>query len=59
MIVVSVNTVVLSTKLTFIVYEAETARKLLTEVANKIGDNFLNNKAYILVPIYPKDMQMY
>ena len=59
MIVVNVNTVVLQTKLKFIVFETDSVRKLMQEVCNKIGETFLNLKAYVLVPIYPKDLLMY
>lgn len=31
----------------------------MQDVADKIGETFLNQKAYILVPIYPKDLLMY
>jgi hypothetical protein len=31
----------------------------MQDVASKIGETFLNQKAYILVPIYPKDLLMY
>jgi hypothetical protein len=59
MIVVSVKTVVINTKLKFIVLESDTIRKLMQEIANKLGETFLNQKAYVLVPIYPKDMMMH
>ena len=59
MIVVSVNTVVLKAKLNFTIKETELVRKLMQDVAVKIGETFLNQKAYILVPIYPKDLLMY
>jgi hypothetical protein len=31
----------------------------MQDVAKKIGDTFLNQKAYVLAPIYPKDMNIY
>jgi hypothetical protein len=54
--VISVNTAVLKTKLKFIMKEIDPVRKLMLEIANKIGETFLNQKAYVLAPIYPKNM---
>ena len=60
MIVVNVKTVPLNTKLKLVMDEADSMRKLMMDITNKTGENFLQNmKAYVLVPIYPKDMLMY
>lgn len=60
MIVVNVKTVPLNTKLKLIMDETDNMRKLMTDITYKTGENFLLNiKAYVLVPIYPKDMLMY
>jgi hypothetical protein len=59
MIVIDVNTVVLKTKLKFIVFETDLVKKLMQEMGSKIGETFLNTKAYVLVPIYPRDFMMY
>lgn len=42
LIVVSVNTVVLKTKLKIKMKETDTVRNLMTEVSKRIGETFLN-----------------
>ena len=34
--------------------EDETVRDLMLDLAKKIGENFLNNKLYVLIPVFEK-----
>ena len=52
MIKVEVNTTILKSEVKFTMRDDETLRDLLTKVGAKIGDSFMNQKLYVLLPIF-------
>jgi len=49
-----VNSTLLKTDLKFTMKETETVRDLIFKVGQKVGENFMNEKMYVVLPVFKK-----
>lgn len=42
----------LKTELRYTMMESETVRDLLSKIGQKIGENFMNQKQFVVLPVY-------
>lgn len=52
MVKIEINTTILKSEMKLTMHEEETVRDLVWKVAQKIGENFTNQKLYVLLPVY-------
>jgi hypothetical protein len=52
MIKVQVNTTMLKTELRSTLMEAETVRDLVSKIGIKVGENFMNERLFVVLPVF-------